>query len=262
MPAIDVYKGDHWSVVRSIASSAELGNVNIWIASAGYGLISPVSEIVPYAATLSARQDDSIAQNSAERRAWWTGLTEKPPTVSPKTPRSLREVAKRYSDCPMIIAASSEYIDAMAADIIAAKKNLSEPELLTVLCRQGGAPEELRKFSITLRAEYSTALGGALSSLNARVLRWIVGQGDKKLTTPAVSRLLVKLAMRSQVREIPTRKRLTDTEVRAHMLAALSETKKQSRTALLKAFRDRGLAVEQRRFGNIYKEVMREAEFG
>src|ERR1039457_3097439 len=46
VPALQVYRGDHWSVVRSIQSPNSRVHINIWIASAGYGLISTQTKIV------------------------------------------------------------------------------------------------------------------------------------------------------------------------------------------------------------------------
>lgn len=262
MPASEVYQGDHWSVVKSIGSLKTKAEVNIWIASAGYGLISPISEILPYAATLSARHEDSVAQNSAERRAWWTGMTLVPPAASPKTLRSLREVARKFKNSPLIIAASPEYIDAMTNDILAARKQLENPGLLSVLCRKDSAPAELSDISIPLRADFSTTLGGALTSLNARVLRWLIGKKAGTLTSAAVSRLLGGLALESKPRNVPKRARLTDSEVRQHIQSAIGQTGAISRSALLRTARESGIAVEQRRFGRIYDEVVGEAKVG
>src|SRR5271170_886753 len=197
MPAAEVYKGDHWSVVNSIAHLTSSIEIKIWIASAGYGLISPASHIVPYAATFSPRHEDSVANSSSERRAWWAGVTKTPPESHPNTPRSLRAVARKHKTSPLIIAASPEYIDAMADDILAAQKQLDSSNLLSILCRKDSAPEELKASSIALRADFSTSLGGTLTSLNARVLRWLVVQECEVLTTTAITQLLSGLALQS-----------------------------------------------------------------
>lgn len=262
MSATEVYKGDHWSVVRSIILLESPTKINVWIASAGYGLIAPTSKIVPYAATLTPRHEDSVAQNSEERRAWWAGMIEAPPTSPARTPKSLQEVARRFPSSPLVVAASSEYIDAMTDDLLVAQKRLKDPSLLSILCRKGAAPPELRAASITLRADLSTVLGGALTSLNARVLRWLVEQESDKLTAQTISRLLGGLARQSKARVIPKRTKLTDAEVKQQIYDAIETASRVSQTALLKAVRESGLAVEQRRFARIYNEVLLEAARG
>ena len=82
------------------------------------------------------------------------------------------------------------------------------------------------------------------------------------LTTTAITKLLSGLALRSKARTIPKRTRLTDTEVKEQIRVAFERSEEVSRTSALRALRDSGLAVEQRRFARIYNEVRAEAELG
>jgi hypothetical protein len=254
IPAATLYKGDHWSVIQSIASSRGALKVNVWIASAGYGLISPRSRVVAYAATLAGRHPDSVALSSDERRLWWTSLTTSPVRVLPLEPRSLRQVASKYSSSPLIIAASPEYIDAMADDILSASARLDSPNLLSVLCRAGGAPTELEQFAVALNASFASELGGALTSLNARVVRWLVSFGTADLTRSTVKRYVGQLAERCTARTVPKRARMSDAEV-VLVIKREQRTQHRSRSALLRVLREKGYAVEQARFGKIYNEV-------
>ncbi len=254
VPADEVYQGDHWSVVRSIATSRGSVQVNVWIASAGYGLLSPESKIVAYAATLTGGHLDSVASSSEERRTWWASLTGTPPQVVPSAPRSVRRVATQFPSSPLIIAASPEYIDAMADDILAASDCLETPELLSVLCRAGGAPRELMPFSIHLSATLASELGGALTSLNARVLRWLISFGTARLTRKTVNRYIGQLLESCSARVVPQRAKITDSEVRRQIVTE-QRVIHRSRSALLKVLREKGYAVEQTRFGKIYNEV-------
>ena len=82
------------------------------------------------------------------------------------------------------------------------------------------------------------------------------------LTATAITKLLSGLALQSKARIIPKRARLTDTEVKEQVRVALERSEEVSRTSALRALRDSGLAVEQRRFARIYNEVRAEAELG
>ncbi len=252
--ASELYKGDHWTVVRSIAPFRGAAQVNVWIASAGYGLISPHTKIVAYAATLAARHVDSVASSSGERRAWWASLTTRTPRGVPGSPHNVRQLAARFSSSPLIIAASPEYIDAMTDDILAASRRLSRPELLSILCRVDGAPPELQPFAVTLTADLASELGGTLTSLNARVLRWLVSTGTATLVRPTILRNIRRLAGRCSKRIVPQRARMTDGEIRKRIVFEQRRVWR-SRSALLKTIREQGYAVEQARFGRIYEEV-------
>src|SRR5262245_35571216 len=60
-PAIELYAGEHWSVVRELTGSSPLAQTaQLWIMSAGYGLIPANALIRPYAATFSAASADSV----------------------------------------------------------------------------------------------------------------------------------------------------------------------------------------------------------
>jgi hypothetical protein len=253
--AAALYRGDHWSVVQSIAPLRGAVQVKVWIASAGYGLISPRSRVVAYAATFAGGHPDTVASSSDERRIWWTSLTKFPARVSPVEPRSLRQLASKYPSSPLIIAASPEYIDAMAEDILDASAKLDTPDLLSILCRASTAPTELEAFVVALNASFASQLGGALTSLNARVVRWLVSFGTAQLTRTTVKRYIGQLADRCTARPIPKRARMSDSEI---ILVIQREQRihHRSRSALLRVLREKGYAVEQARFGKIYSEVL------
>src|SRR5688572_14417374 len=65
-PAIETYSGGHWSVVRSLGDSFSNNQrvARLWIVSAGYGLISPADAIIPYGATFTPGQPDSVSATS------------------------------------------------------------------------------------------------------------------------------------------------------------------------------------------------------
>src|SRR2546423_14228942 len=55
IPVRDLYRGNHWSIVKSLeAEAANVGvEATLWVASAGYGLLSMEAQVHPYAATFS-----------------------------------------------------------------------------------------------------------------------------------------------------------------------------------------------------------------
>ena len=61
VPAFDLYAGEHWSVARKFKSHERTGeDIRLWACSAGYGLIPAEAQIMPYHATLTPGQADSV----------------------------------------------------------------------------------------------------------------------------------------------------------------------------------------------------------
>ena len=51
--AHDLYCGDHWAVAKGLAAGAQSRRVELWVASAGYGLVPASAPLKPYAATFT-----------------------------------------------------------------------------------------------------------------------------------------------------------------------------------------------------------------
>jgi hypothetical protein len=80
--ARDLYAGDHWAVANSLAAvGTSVGvDLELWVVSAGYGLIRHFDRLKPYAAAFSQGHVDSVApklRGGTRRNAlreWWTEL--------------------------------------------------------------------------------------------------------------------------------------------------------------------------------------------
>jgi len=75
-----LYSGDHWHVVRSLSEFSAKNSVGseILVCSAGYGLISASTRILPYSATFTSNHPDSVVQDKTNgkavvaRQQWWS----------------------------------------------------------------------------------------------------------------------------------------------------------------------------------------------
>src|SRR5262249_20102073 len=83
LEASDLYAGDHWTVAKSLVGQARgVGfRTELWISSAGYGLVSSRARLHPYSATFAAHHPDTVVRprkTAEERRedlrTWWQGL--------------------------------------------------------------------------------------------------------------------------------------------------------------------------------------------
>ncbi len=263
--AEELYAGDHWQVALGLETlrQAEGLSIRLWVMSAGYGLISPRSEIIPYAATFSARHPDYVSSNGgAGCQAWWKILTHS--GSGTHTPSSLGTLAQRYDDTPLVVVASRDYLGATQSDLRDAEPALQDPSLLTVI---SGAPSDSSAQSIghiKTDARLQGDVGGAMQSLNIRVLRHLLAEWP--LEVP-VWRDHVRDRLQELIAKQPNlppydRKPMTDTEVREWVQRKLRANPRASKSPLLRKLRDSGRACEQARFGGLFLEAKEEVISG
>ena len=253
-----LYAGDHWAVARSCCSSITSSwETNLWVSSAGYGLITADAPIAPYSATFSAGHTDSVSPRKSTHllQEWWRdiGTWEGP---QPGVVRSIEDLALESPGDPLVVAASSDYLAAMEQDILRARSRLDSPDLLLVISPRMSRRSPLAANLVPADARFQQVVGGALASLNVRVARFLLehSAGDELRYSKVVRelpRLLPADPPPSKVRRRPS----PDEEVAAFIGQKRRESSECSRTRLLTLFRASGHACEQSRFADIYNEV-------
>ena len=262
LSAKDLYQGDHWTTVRRLIDNplSETRRVQVWIASAGCGLISPETSVPAYAATFSSRDPDCIGSTSQTRRAWWNSLSSI--DFKEAIPRSLTALVTCYPASPLLVAASPDYLDAMAPDLADARDRLRTANSMIVLCREGSLPGEMDREKIYLSADLASSLGGALTSLNARVLVWLLTRPKQIFNHDAILRAISRLRSESQPRQHIVRQRSSDNSIRDYIRQRLQADVSMSGSAMLAEYRKSGMAAEQGRFKALYLEVKQEVCIG
>ncbi|EKM5744673.1 TPA: DUF6884 domain-containing protein [Enterobacter roggenkampii] len=132
MTASELYTGQHWS--RAAAAAARSG-AEMWILSAGLGLLHVSDPVVPYEATFSTMPFC--------HRTHWELLTTRPPSERRCT--SLKTLMQARPDDRFVVAASPLYLRAVESDLLAGRKALCNPEQLAVVTSkgyQGSVPAE------------------------------------------------------------------------------------------------------------------------
>lgn len=260
--AKDLYQGDHWATMRRLIENPSLqkAKVQVWIASAGCGLISPQTHLPAYAATFSSRDLDCVGTTSQTRRAWWSSLSSL--SFKETIPRSLTALAECYPTSPLLVAASPDYLDAMGADMIGARDRLRTADSMTVLCREGSLPGELDEAKVYLSADLATSLGGALTSLNARVIVWLLSRPQQIFRHDAILHAISELRSASLPRQHVVRQKGSDSSIRDYIRRRLQDNAALSGSAALADYRQSGMAAEQSRFRTLYLEVKQEVCVG
>ncbi len=265
IPANELYAGEHWSVVKTLAAVAKQNGIaaSVWICSAGYGLVSWSSPLHSYAATFAAGHPDSVAlptNNQAGRgeiEAWWTCLSN---WSGPRKgdPRSLTELAKRIPSVPLIVAVSPKYLQAISKDLVEARQHMHSDAPLIVLTCDERLAREFAEVSVLCDARLQSLVRGPRNSLNVRILRHLIGSArDIGISVETWRNHLSSLTMGQPPMRRYDRQKLGDREIGRFIRAELKANPKQSHTVLLRKLRDGGSACEQGRFRNIYSTIER-----
>lgn len=255
--AAELYAGDHWAVLRGLSQSQD-ADIRLSIVSAGYGLIQSRDPIKPYSATFALGGADSVHGPSGRRvqalQSWWSALSRWPGPGG--GPRTLKELATRNPGAPMIIVASGSYLVAVEPDLRAARDALADPSLLIVCSVGSKVSNWVADHQLPVDSRLTRIVGGSSVSLNARLARFIIQ--SRKIHRFQRSRLERYLS--EQIEHLapisrPVRVKLTDEAVARFIRNSKRVRPGISSSAALRLLRERGLACEQSRFGDLFRET-------
>jgi len=253
-----MYMGDHWAVVKSLAAVNPSLHCTVWICSAGYGLIGPGTVIKSYRATFRRGEPDYVAGGfEAEERGpqrWWNGLVTALPSRH-SLPRSLRELATAAPKTPIIAALSNDYFYSVQEDLAEVRScPFFRTHLSVISCGTDESDPGWRDHLLPCDATLAAAVGGALTSLNVRVLRAVLAPlGEEPLTTENLRSIAAGLDRSS--RAVRPGENMSTSAVMAYIGTALRTDPTASKSRLLRRLRDEGKACEQKRFGRIFDSV-------
>jgi hypothetical protein len=246
-------------VVRELPSLAESRGwrTELWIASAGYGLIPAYAPIVPYSATFAPGLPDSIATDdlAEELGQWWSTLAEQPGPVA-GVPRTVTGLATSQRDVTVLVIASPSYIRAMERDLSTTAARLRDEKLFIVSSAPGPREETLRACWIASGAQHQRSLGGSLISLHARLARHLLetlapAELNSENAT-ARANLLVQPTLSS---ELGPRASGSDDEIKSYIRSAIQTDPRMTHSRLLRIFRQAGRACEQGRFRELFVSI-------
>ena len=250
VPALDLYAGEHWSVARAFPSLHQPGeDIRLWACSAGYGLIPADAPIMPYHATLTPGQADSVPGDVA---SWWSVLSEWQGPAA-HHPRSIRALVAADPAAVFMFVLSKSYLRACEADITAACAHVSDLDRLLIVSA-GARPEgELAAFMVPADARLQAHFGGTRRALNARIGADLLSRGIRS-KDEAAGHLARLLAAQPPIPRYD-RKKQSDREILDIIAERLAHAPATSANRLLREFRDAGLACEQRRFTQLYRTL-------
>lgn len=241
----DLYQGDQWRRALALTdAAARAGFVpRLYVASAGLGL-RQVSSLAPsYAATFVPRHADSVAFSSPEASRWWDHLQHLDGTSD------LSKIAAAAGRALVVL--SETYAQAMQRDL----RGLAAADAEVVLI--GGACDLDGVLRVPANAALRQALGGTLTSLNTRMAAsWLEHCTPGRLISPEAQARWDAWASQAARPERYARTPMSDELVVAFIKEMKALHPDSSRTRLLRLFRDKGMACEQKRFADLYTSTI------
>lgn len=259
--AESLYQGELWAETLRTRDVAERSGrrVSLWVASAGYGLVSVDTELKSYGATFSPGAPDSVTRTSSEAvgsqraRAWWRALAAHP--IDPSVPSSIAELGRAVGEAELLIVMSGAYVGAVAEDLLEAR--MAHPRAVLISAGAAQSPQYSTwapSFDARVQGR-GRPLGGTRTSLNVRVAQHVVGAVppgalDQNSAASAVDDLMRGLDPAPPYGRRPA----TDPEVSAFIRSLLGRDPGAGHTAALRIFRDvEQRACEQKRFASLFR---------
>ncbi|EOC0419392.1 hypothetical protein ACI0Z1_003995 [Cronobacter malonaticus] len=259
MPVEKLYKGGHWATAISIH---EKYPVELWILSAGLGLLKSGDKVVPYQATFAVGHKDSIPlfnelYNGKEfHQIWWSELNKHSP-FQEKHPVSLTDLMKTRPDEYFIICGSPDYISAVGPDIITGLPYLHSPEKQVLIISSSRVKSPLNHYLLESNKRIAEWLNSNMLMLNIKIAQYVIeqftreGYDNLRLLANSLNKqfyLLPAVSKKQGVRRTPE-------EVEAWVLQHLKEIPDTSASRALRVFRDSGNSFEEKRFRALFHTV-------
>jgi hypothetical protein len=254
----NLYCGDSWSSIQTaVAKFRKRDALKLWVASAGYGLLSSEDVVVSYSATFSAGQDDSVTadRDPAMNQRWWNGLTKRSFQRSHSV-ASVSELAQAFPNTPLLVGVSPDYLWAMMEDLLAASRALCNPNLLVIVSAGTKKAGHLTPFLLPCDARLEHRLGGSRASLNARIVAYILNRfRAEELRMPILQKHFKNILSRAPEARTFDRKRMTEKQVEAFIRKSLQKEPEVAFSTLLRRLRDSGSACEYKRFRELFRAI-------
>lgn len=254
-PANEVYAGDHWKVAKSIIKPS----LELWVLSAGYGLIHSSSQIGSYDATFSSGSENSINKTGLTNREWWKTLHQRRNSDALKC-QSLRSLVSTNADDVFFIAASPDYLRVIQDELkqLVLEKKLSNKNFFIVSSKHN-VDENLTPFFLESKADFCSTIKGGRVSLNIRLAKYLLGESEVHIfDSKSIIDKYNNLEKNSIKLLVKNRKKLSDEEVVSFIENELKiyQGAKVSASMLLKNLRNKNLACEQKRFTRLLKDLL------
>lgn len=271
--ARNLYVGSYWATIRALPEKAEAADfdTNLWVVSAGYGLISSEDQIHSYSATFTPGNENSVTNGEKDSinrnkllKQWWDEISRFS-LLSSSNPRKISHLIRENPDDYFLIVASADYLSAIEDDLLTGISALSSPNNIVIISSKSFSNAKLQNNIILTDARLQCNGNCAENCEDHLIPRGVRGAIGASLAATIIERAredgfnahILKQFVEKRIKESPdlvgfNRTRLEDDEVRQFIIQGLKESSLASCTHLLRKLRADGLACEQKRFKSIY----------
>ncbi|MFD5969932.1 hypothetical protein ACFWGR_27580 [Streptomyces sp. NPDC060311] len=184
-----------------------------------------------------------MASSTSQAADWWDHLQRMDES------RNLPKIAASVGR--ILVVLSETYAQAMHRDLLALAASGADTVLIGGACDLDGV------LRIPANAALRNALGGTLTSLNARMAAaWLQKCTPGRLITPAAKERWSTWVAQAARPERYARTPMSDAAVIKFIKDMKSRYPDSSRTRLLRLLRDEGMACEQKRFAGLYSSTI------
>jgi len=236
--------------------------VDLWVLSAGLGLLKHDDAVIPYQATFAAGHSDSIPLYSESNKGksfhqtWWQALGECSP-FQESHPTLLSDLMRSKPNEYFIICGSPDYINAIATDLINGISYLNTPKKQLIIISSQHINPELKQYHLVSNKRIADWLTCNMLMLNIKMAQYVIQQFNEteqddlgyladKLQKQFA--LLPATLKSSAIRRPPE-------EVEQWIAHHLKTSPESSASRALRAFRDSGNSFEEKRFRNLFHAV-------
>jgi hypothetical protein len=152
-----------------------------------------------------------------------------------------------------LLVLSPPYLRACRDDIVDAAAAVDNADRLIIISVGADRSGPLADLLVSADGRLQGAFGGSKLSLNVRIAAHVIS--GAVLSRAAASAALADVARIQPAPIVHDRQRLTDTEAGAWIRRAIAADPTASATRLLRLLRDSGLACEQHRFYQMYRDL-------
>jgi hypothetical protein len=262
LPAERLYAGEHWSTALELVSLARNGGrkANLWVCSAGYGLVPVDAPLKPYSATFSPGSDsvhrpDSDECSPSEANDLWWGLLSKRDFSG--RPRTISDLYGATRNSRLIVVASERYLSALRGDLLSGE--LSDPDRALLVSAGYPNKDGLSDYLLPADARLQPRVGGVRQALNARLAQLVLSEQKPGEGFEQVRKRFKRRLSRAPALKQYDRAPLSDDCVRKFLekeiRASAQRGERPSHSPLLRVLRDGGHACEQKRFRRLFFEV-------
>ena len=256
---LDLYQGRTFTDAIRVSSSID---GELFVVSAGLGLVSAEDHVIPYDLTLVDRQNalgKMLAESGATSSQWWKALNETGLGFG-----ALSKLVRCKSSAIIMLALPSTYLSMVHEDLMSlSDSELQRIRLLTHPSSRSILPQRLKSLVLPYdeRIQSEQGFAGTRSDFAQRALsHFVLKLKAESLPLEDAVGVVSEAMGKLNLVTLPNRKRATDEEILAHLANHWDRTNGHG-SLLLRVLRDELLiSCEQGRFQGLWHQFKRSLE--